>query len=53
MILGLLMGTGDVIAQTVVEQKSLKNINILRTGQFTFIGLCFVVSNHNHYQSAL
>lgn len=39
---GLLMGAGDLIAQTAVEGKSFNEINIKRLGQFTFIGTCFV-----------
>lgn len=35
---GLLMGTGDVIAQTFLEKTELKNLNILRTAQFFGIG---------------
>lgn len=35
---GILMGSGDVIAQTFLEKTELKNLNILRTAQFFGIG---------------
>lgn len=35
---GILMGTGDVIAQTFLEKTEIKNLNILRTVQFFGIG---------------
>lgn len=41
---GLLMGSGDLIAQTVVERKSLKNVNFERTAQFACVGLLLVVN---------
>lgn len=35
---GILMGTGDVIAQSFLEKTEIKNLNILRTVQFFGIG---------------
>lgn len=35
---GMIMGAGDVLAQVAIENRSLDNINILRTGQFTMLG---------------
>ena len=43
LILGILMGTGDVIAQFVVEKKSMQQYEFERTARFlvfgTFIGV--------------
>ncbi|KAL1491115.1 hypothetical protein ABEB36_011759 [Hypothenemus hampei] len=39
---GLLMGTGDFIAQTVIEGKKIKNYQLKRTVKFTLLGTCFV-----------
>ncbi|GLV39187.1 pasang lhamu [Carabus blaptoides fortunei] len=36
---GLLMGTGDLISQTIIEKKTFSNINWVRTAQFTSVGL--------------
>lgn len=36
---GVLMGTGDLIAQSIVEKKPFENINWLRTAQFASVGL--------------
>lgn len=44
---GVLMGVGDLIAQTIVEKKQLSQINIFRTGQFFTIGLFFVSIYYN------
>lgn len=41
---GILMGSGDLIAQTVVERKKLQNINFERTAQFACVGFLIVVS---------
>lgn len=41
---GVLMGTGDLISQTVIEHKTLKEINVKRTLQFSSLGLFFCVS---------
>lgn len=38
----VLMGAGDVLAQTFVEKKSIKEINVYRTFQFAGIGFCFI-----------
>lgn len=40
---GILMGTGDVLAQTVVNDKELKNVDLKRTIQFGGVGFFFVV----------
>ncbi|XP_059611248.1 protein Mpv17 [Phlebotomus argentipes] len=37
---GILMASGDLIAQTVVEKTSINKLDYLRTGQFFAIGLC-------------
>lgn len=42
---GVLMGTGDLIAQSIVEKKPFENINWLRTAQFASVGLFIGVSN--------
>ncbi|XP_072376952.1 mitochondrial inner membrane protein Mpv17 [Diabrotica undecimpunctata] len=39
---GILCGSGDVIAQVVAERKSLKNIDLHRTGCFLVLGSCFI-----------
>ncbi|RZC39141.1 Mpv17 PMP22 domain containing protein [Asbolus verrucosus] len=39
---GLLMGAGDIIAQTVVEKQPLKELNYKRTIQFFSVGTFFV-----------
>ncbi|XP_013776068.1 protein Mpv17-like isoform X1 [Limulus polyphemus] len=39
---GILMACGDFICQTVVEQKTLKNIETRRLVRFAFLGTCFV-----------
>ncbi|KAK9703631.1 Mpv17 / PMP22 family [Popillia japonica] len=39
---GVVMGGGDVISQVVVEKKSYKEYNFLRTAQFSSVGLCFL-----------
>lgn len=41
---GSLMGASDIIAQTVVEKKSLKQVNFVRTLQFASVGFLYVVS---------
>lgn len=41
---GILCGTGDIIAQTVAEKKSLRDINLHRTGVFVALGSGFIVS---------
>lgn len=40
---GVLMGSGDLIAQTVVERKKFHNINFQRTAEFACVGLFIVV----------
>lgn len=37
------MGTGDLIAQTVVDRKDIKNVNLARTAQFAGLGFFLVV----------
>ena len=39
---GALVGTGDVIAQQVVEKKGFKGHNFVRTAKMAGIGLCFI-----------
>ncbi|CAH1104558.1 unnamed protein product [Psylliodes chrysocephalus] len=39
---GILCGTGDIIAQTVAEKKSLRDINLHRTGVFVALGSGFI-----------
>ncbi|GFQ98627.1 protein Mpv17 [Trichonephila clavata] len=39
---GFLMATSDVIAQTAIEKKEVKDIEPLRVGRFAFLGSCFV-----------
>ena len=40
--LGILVATGDVLAQQVIQRKKLKDHNFYRTGKFFIIGSCFV-----------
>lgn len=40
---GLLMSTGDVISQQLVESKGHRNHHYKRTWQFAFLGCCLVV----------
>lgn len=42
----ILMGTGDAIAQTVVEKTDYNQFDFRRTLKFAFVGLIFVVSTH-------
>lgn len=42
---GILMGSGDLIAQTVVDRKKIQNVNFQRTAQFACVGLLLVVSS--------
>ncbi|GAB6028175.1 hypothetical protein CHUAL_002381 [Chamberlinius hualienensis] len=39
---GVLMGLGDVSAQLIVEKKPIKQVDLVRTGQFAAVGLFFV-----------
>ncbi|CAG9854982.1 unnamed protein product [Phyllotreta striolata] len=39
---GVLCGTGDLIAQAVIEKKPLKNINLQRTGVFLTLGTFWI-----------
>ncbi|XP_019867108.1 protein Mpv17-like [Aethina tumida] len=39
---GLLMGCGDLIAQTVVEKKPLSDVDVTRTAKFFSFGIIFV-----------
>lgn len=41
---GLLMGTGDLISQTIIEKKTFSDINWFRTAQFSSVGLFVGVS---------
>ncbi|CAL1263474.1 unnamed protein product [Larinioides sclopetarius] len=36
------MGSSDLIAQTAIERKEVKQIEPLRIGRFAFLGTCFV-----------
>lgn len=42
---GLLMGAGDVVAQTYVEKTPINEIKWARTGQYAGLGFFLVVSN--------
>jgi hypothetical protein len=42
------MGAGDVISQTVVEKKSLKQVDLIRTARFGMIGFILVVRKCVH-----
>ncbi|XP_061396679.1 mpv17-like protein [Musca vetustissima] len=37
-----IMGTGDILAQTVVEKKSLKDVDLIRTAKYGSLGMLFV-----------
>lgn len=39
----MLMGTGDIISQTVIEETPLTKVNLKRTTQFASVGLFLVV----------
>lgn len=41
---GLLMGAGDIIAQTLIQGKTIKQYQPERTAKFAFLGTLFVVS---------
>jgi len=38
------MCVGDVISQTLVEKKPLKNVDLIRTARFGLVGFVVVVS---------
>lgn len=40
---GCLMSCGDLIAQTIIEEKKFKDVDIFRTAQFFTLGAGFVV----------
>lgn len=40
---GCLMCTGDLIAQTIIEEKEIKNVDKLRSAQFFTLGAVIVV----------
>lgn len=41
---GILMGTGDLIAQTCIEKRKISHLHYHRTGEFFLLGTCLVVS---------
>lgn len=41
---GILISTGDILAQTAVEKKRMSEINFSRTSKFFIFGLGLVVS---------
>jgi hypothetical protein len=43
-IAGILMSSGDIISQTCIERRKLKDFDLRRTGRFGMIGMFFVVS---------
>lgn len=43
---GILMGCGDLIAQTAVEKQPLQSVDAKRTGQFITVGTLLVVSKN-------
>lgn len=45
---GLLVSTGDVLAQTVVEKQRIAEVNFLRTSRFFILGIGLVVSKFFH-----
>lgn len=40
----LLMALGDICAQTIIEDKNLKQLDLIRTARFGSLGMILVVS---------
>lgn len=41
---GVLMSSGDIIAQLAIEKRKISECDLLRSAKFGFLGTCFVVS---------
>lgn len=50
---GLIAGTGDILAQTVVEGKKLHDVDLLRTAKFSSIGALFIGPSLHVWYSTL
>lgn len=42
---GVLISTGDLLAQTVIERKKISEVNVSRTSKFFILGVGLVVSS--------
>lgn len=43
------MGSGDFIAQTIIEKRQIAKVDFMRTLKFLTIGFCVVVSSPHTY----